>query len=236
MDMDRQDPRRLDFRFTAIIDDQKTEELEHLQQEAELRVKKQSQLDWFTNKSGVPTRYLKSSLDNYTPYTALQKKTLDFCIDFANHPKDRTLILCGPNGTGKTHLAAGILRQVKGLYITLQGILYCLDSAKSFRSFGTEMQVLGLYCKTPLLVIDEVGRGETAGQKERQAEILYYILNERYGACLPTVICTNMRKVDLVRYMGEAVRDRLNETCIFCELDGESRRGKHGQEVQGGGN
>lgn len=231
MDMDRQDPRRLDFRFTAIIDDQKTEELEHLQQEAELRAKEQTQLDWFTNKSGVPARYLESSLNNYTPYTALQNKALDFCIDFANHPEDRTLILCGPNGTGKTHLAAGILRQRKGLYTTMLEILYRLDSAKSFRSSDTEMQVLELYCRTPLLVIDEVGRGETAGQKERQAEILYYVLNERYGACLPTVICTNMGKVDLVRYMGEAVRDRLNETCIFCELDGESRRGRHGQEV-----
>lgn len=236
MDMDRQDPRRLDFRFTAIIDDQKTEELEHLQQEAELRVKKQAQLDWFTNESGVPARYLESSLDNFTPYSTLQSMALSYCNVFANNPKDRTLILCGPNGTGKTHLAAGILRQVKGLYVTLLEILYRLDSAKSFRSSGTEMQVLELYCKTPLLVIDEVGRGETAGQKERQAEILYYILNERYGACLPTVICTNMGKVDLVRYMGEAVRDRLNETCIFCELDGESQRGKHGQEVQGGGN
>lgn len=236
MDMDRQDPRRLDFRFTAIIDDQKTEELERLQQEAELRVKKQAQFDWFTNKSGVPARYLESSLNNYTPYTTLQKKVLDFCMDFANHPKDKTLILCGPNGTGKTHLAAGILQQRKGLYTTMLEILYRLDSAKSFRTSDTMIAVLDLFCKTPLLVIDEVGRGETAGQKERQAEILYYILNERYGACLPTVICTNMGKVDLVRYMGEAVRDRLNETCIFCELDGESQRGRHGQEVQGGGN
>lgn len=230
MDMDRQDPRRLDFRFTAIIDDQKTEELERHQKEVEQRIKERAQLEWFRHNSGIPARYLDASLDNYTPYTSLQSKTLDFCLNFARHPEDRTLILCGPNGTGKTHLAAGILRQVKGLYITLQGILYRLDSAKSFRSSGTEMQVLGLYCKTPLLVIDEVGRGETAGQKERQAEILYYILNERYGACLPTVICTNIGKVDLVRYMGEAVRDRLNETCIFCELDGESRRGKDGTD------
>ena len=226
-----QDPRRLDFRFTATIDDKKTEELENLRQEAERKAKEQAQLDWFAHRSGVPARYLKSSLDNFTPYTALQEKALDFCTVFSNHPKDRTLILCGPNGTGKTHLAAGILRKVKGLYVTLLEILYSLDSAKSFRSSGTIMQILELFCKSPLLVIDEVGRGETAGQKERQAEILYFILNERYGACLPTVICTNMGKVDLVRYMGEAVRDRLNETCIFCELDGESRRRKNGTDI-----
>lgn len=236
MDTDTQDPRRMDFRFTAIIDDQKTEELERLQQETAQKAKEQAQSDWFFKNSKVPTRYLESSLNNYTPYTTLQNKALDFCTDFANHPEDRTLILCGPNGTGKTHLAAGILRQRKGLYTTMLEILYRLDSAKSFRSSDTEMQVLELYCRTPLLVIDEVGRGETAGQKERQAEILYYIFNERYGACLPTVICTNMGKVDLVRYMGEAVRDRLNDTCIFCELDGDSRRGRHGQEMQGGGN
>jgi DNA replication protein DnaC len=236
MDMDRQEPRRLDFRFTAIIDDQKTQELERLQQEAAQKAKDQAQLDWFFKNSKVPTRYLESSLNNYTPYTALQNKALDICTDFATHPEDRTLILCGPNGTGKTHLAAGILRKVKGLYVTLLEILYRLDSAKAFHSADTKMQVLELYCKTPLLVIDEVGRGETAGQKDRQAEILYYLLNTRYGACLPTVICTNMGKVDLVRYMGEAVRDRLNETCIFCELDGESQRGRHRQEVQGSGN
>jgi DNA replication protein DnaC len=215
---------KLGCNFSAVIDDVETERIEQERQKQDQQAKEAMLQKWYEDNSGAPKRYWAENFNTFNPRTEQDKKALEICKNFAHAPKDKTLILCGTYGTGKTHLACSIIQKNKGIYTTLLKVLYGLDSCASFKAQKTKAQFLDELSHIPLLVIDEIGRGETESQEKRQAEIIYYIFNERYGAKLPTVLCSNLSKENLVKYMGEAVRDRLNETCIFCELTGSSYR------------
>src|SRR5687767_4845519 len=64
--------------------------------------------------SGIPKRYLECSFDNYHPFDDGQVKPLALARAYASNYPDvaRGLMFTGPCGTGKTHLAVAILRQL----------------------------------------------------------------------------------------------------------------------------
>lgn len=53
---------------------------------------------------------------------------------------------------------------------------------------------------------------------------LSYIIRNRYNNRLPTVLISNLTKTELLKFFGEAIFDRFQETCIYLEFTGESYR------------
>lgn len=80
---------------------------------------------------------------------------------------------------------------------------------------------MNYYSTTPMLVIDEIGRSM---QQAKEDSILNYVLRRRYENMLPTVLISNLKKEDLLKKLGDAVVDRLTETCKSVEFVGESYR------------
>ena len=72
-----------------------------------------------------------------------------------------------------------------------------------------------------MLVIDEIGRSM---QQAKEDAILNYVLRRHYENMLPTVLISNLQKTDLMKKLGDAVVDRLKETCQCVEFVGESYR------------
>lgn len=175
-------------------------------------------------RSGVPERYWTESLDTYQVSNEMQKAAAWAIGEYLREIKCgafRTLVLIGSVGTGKTHLACGVVRDYGGKYATAPDLLEEIRRAKSFSAGQTEKQIIDSYGHKSLLVIDEIGRGIAATDEKY---MLYQIINARYNTRKPTVLISNFTKADFLKYIGVAAADRLVESGDIVEMNGESYR------------
>ena len=172
----------------------------------------------------VPERYRKESIETFRADTPEQRVARDAVIEYVRAVKSgafRTLILLGKPGTGKTHLACGVLREVGGVYKLSSEICSEITQSRSFASKKSEPEVILDYALAKILVIDEIGRGYSA---ELEQYILYQIINARYNMRRSTVICGNYDKKGFLSYVGIATADRLTESARTVEFSWGSYR------------
>ncbi|MEK7848825.1 MAG: ATP-binding protein [Chloroflexota bacterium] len=139
---------------------------------------------------------------------------------FATEPKG-WLVLAGPSGTGKTHLAAAIANQLLGrgepvLFVSVAQLLDHLRSTFSPDSPVSYDQLLPQVKAAPLLILDDLGghfATPWAGDK------LFQVIDHRYQARLPTVITTRLA----LSRLEEPLRQRLTDPslCQVFHLEGE---------------
>jgi DNA replication protein DnaC len=143
------------------------------------------------------------------------------------------LVLTGPVGTGKTHQAYGALRRIaeagptrfEMVAITAPDMYGLLRPGGSEKGSEHELRRL---CHIPLLLLDDLG---TEKLSEWTEEATYRLVNERYNACLPLLITTNLlvrssAERDLVSRLGERLASRLSQDATVIHLDGpDMRRG-----------
>ena len=185
-------------------------------------------------KSGVPERYYTESLYTYQVTNEMQKTAAQAIGEFLREIKCgafRTLVLIGTAGTGKTHLACGMVREYGGKYAIAPDIVEEIRRAKSFSADQTEKQIIDNYSHVKLLVVDEIGRGIAATDEKY---MLYQIINARYNTRKPTVLISNFTKADFLKYIGVAAADRLVESGDIVEMNGESFRKLRRQNEAGG--
>ena len=220
---------KLDFtkkQITNILDNMTPEEIAAHDEEIRQKESKQEAEASFERykKSDVPERYYTESLDTYQVTNKMQKSAAQAIGEFLRDIKCgvfRTLVLIGTAGTGKTHLACGVVREYGGKYATAPDIVEEIRRAKSFSADQTEKQIIDNYSHVKLLVVDEIGRGIAATDEKY---MLYQIINARYNTRKPTVLISNFTKADFLKYIGVAAADRLVESGDIVEMNGESYR------------
>ena len=174
----------------------------------------------------VPERYWSESIGTYKTDTEERRKAkakAESFIEAVKCGKFQTIIFLGAVGTGKTHLASGIIYECGGLYRLAPAIVEEIRRAKSFSARETEADILDTYGRASLLVIDEIGRGVVAAEEQY---MLYQIINERYNRRKPTVLISNQTKKEFLSYVGIAAADRLTESAQVVEFPGKSYRGE----------
>ena len=129
--------------------------------------------------------------------------------------------MLGPKGVGKTHLGSSIIRDAGGTFISIEEMIFQYECSSDYHAKINRVDLMNFYSTTPMLVIDEIGRSM---QQAREDSLLNYILRRRYENMLPTVLISNLQKTDLMKKLGDAVVDRLKETCQCVEFVGESYR------------
>ena len=127
------------------------------------------------------------------------------CEAYAAHPRG-WLVLQGPTGAGKTHLAYGIaiagLR--RGLPVYPANTADMLDSLRATFNQGNYDQVMGAIREVEILVLDDVGAHRMT---DWAVDVLYQLINYRYQRNLSLVVTTN---ADLERWEIDArIRSRL---------------------------
>ena len=212
--------------FCGRINEMTPEEKRAHDEEMAKLEEKQAQYDKLERyqKSGVPERYFTEALDTYKITNEMQATAAKAATNFLHAVKCgefKSLVMIGNAGTGKTHLACGIIREAGGKYRTAPEIVEEMRRAKSFTANDTEADIIDYYSHISLLVIDEIGRGIAATDEKY---MLYQILNARYNTRKPTVLISNFTKADFLQYIGVAAADRLVESAEIWELNGESYR------------
>ena len=147
---------------------------------------------------------------------------------FAAEPRG-WLVFTGPNGSGKTHLAAAIANRCieKSRPVLFVHVPDLLDHLRAGFSPTAELSYGNLYEQvtgTPLLVLDGLGaQSATPWAQEK----LQQVINHRYNAELPTVITTAMSLNEIDPY----IRSRLEapELSTIVPLGAEERRAVAGQ-------
>ncbi len=125
---------------------------------------------------------------------------------FAEDPEG-WLVLSGPTGSGKTHLAAAIAnrcieRRHTTFFIAVSDLLDHLRATYSPDSPTTYDELFEQVRNVPLLVLDDLGvHSATPWAQEK----LFQVINHRYNHSLPTVVTV---RGPLSR-LDEAVRTRL---------------------------
>jgi DNA replication protein DnaC len=126
------------------------------------------------------------------------KKAFEAARDFAEHPRG-WLLLTGPYGCGKSHLAASIGNYQAGagfppLMVSVPDLLDHLRATFSPTSPVSMDRRFEEIRTTRLLILDDLG---TQSATPWAREKLYQLFNYRYNAELPTVITTSSTDEEL---------------------------------------
>ena len=160
------------------------------------------------------------------------EKAVKAATAFAAKPRG-WLVLTGPYGCGKTHLAAAIANTLtdKGnppLFIMVPDLLDHLRATFSPSSNVSYDRRFDEIRTAPLLVLDDLGAQSTSPWAK---EKLHQLFNYRYNAELPTVLTV---AVDMLESIDERLRVRLADErlCTFVTITapafhgGKSRKTK----------
>jgi len=104
------------------------------------------------------------------------------------------LLFMGPPGSGKTHLAVGVLGEaieryrVRGRFAEFTSLILQIQSTFDPGSTESKHEILDPLMSAELLVLDELGSQQPTPWVR---DVLYLIVNHRYTHQLPTLFTTN---------------------------------------------
>ncbi|MGA7850076.1 MAG: ATP-binding protein [Terriglobales bacterium] len=208
----------------------------------------------------IPKRYEHCELTNYDtdfpgadPSLAFARLTASGFVEEYDPRVGTGLLLIGTIGTGKTHLAVGIIKElvrrrgVSCLFYDYRELLKEIQNSYDPSVQASELGILRPVFDAEVLVIDELG-GQTTS--EWVWDTVSLLINTRYNQQKAVIVTTNFedlpaaaalapdepvdrfklksaaRRYTLGDRVGERMRSRLHEMCRIIKLNGEDFRQK----------
>jgi DNA replication protein DnaC len=196
----------------------------------------------------IPARYENCSFATFdagnASLSSAVEKAMRYCNGYPYLGDDEGLglLLIGPNGVGKTHLAVSAMRELvlmkgcRGQFWDFHDLIRQIKNSYDPTTRTTEEQVLQPVIETDVLLLDDLGAWKMT---DWMMDTLFFILNSRYMAKRATIITTNFEDIDraqlreadelvrkefLVERIGARTRSRLLEMCLLVRMDGLDQR------------
>jgi DNA replication protein DnaC len=176
--------------------------------EAELENRRRAEL-WRLSSLDA---FQEMTFATFNPKIAGTREAWDVAQRYGEDP-DGWLVLSGPCGSGKTHLAAAIANHQfqQGEVVLFSVVPKLLDHLRSAFAPSSETPYDVLFqkiCEAGLLVLDDLGAEHTTPWAQ---EKLFQIINHRYMYGLSTVVTTNL---ELINDLDDRVRSRLTDISL----------------------
>ena len=195
-------------------------------------------------RARIPKRYEDCSFASYHPqgnpfeeYSRSQRMALSDAKQFVDeYPNiDFGLLLLGPCGVGKTHLAVATIKtlmlqkKIQCLFYDFRDLLKEIQDSYNPVSNNSEMRVLSPIYDAEVLVLDELGASKPT---DWVRDTMTQIINTRYNDKKITLFTSNYsdrtqpQEETLLDRVGVRLRSRLYEMCKVIEIKGDDYRQK----------
>jgi DNA replication protein DnaC len=156
---------------------------------------------------------------------------MQLAMNFPN--TDEGLLLSGPVGVGKTHLAVSILKGLaeRGftcLFYEFGSLLKEIQDSYNPNTKTSELSILRPVLEADVLVLDELGASKPT---DWVRDTMAHIINTRYNDRRLTIFTTNYpdervndREETLEDRIGTRLRSRLYEMCQAVRIKGDDYR------------
>jgi len=194
--------------------------------EAELRSRQESSARRLLKQAGFPDIKTLEQIE----WDALQGISRPKILELAHCEfieKNEDVVIAGPIGTGKTHLAIALgveaaRRRIPVVYHKAAELVRELLEARDDRTLS---RLHRRYQKVPLLIVDELG---FVPFKREGGEVLFNLLADRYER-RSTLVTTNLSFAEWVQVFGDeklttALLDRLAHHSHILTTKGKSYR------------
>jgi len=171
---------------------------------------------------GVGKRYIGCTLDDFED----GGKYVKACKDFLSNPH-HGLFFSGGYGSGKTHLAVGICRELLKIkrvptVVFTTGAELLLNIRKTYSDPKlSEPGVIAVYCEPDYLVIDDLGAEKPT---EWAKATLHIILERRDSEMMPTIVTSNLTLKQISETLGGRVGSRLANSRVISVSMPDRRR------------
>ncbi|HSC45366.1 MAG TPA: ATP-binding protein [Candidatus Acidoferrum sp.] len=208
------------------------------------------------DRARIPKRYEHCDFESYVTdladgkiWTAQNAQSLkqgkllaqSFVRDYPG-ATEKGLLLMGPSGVGKTHLAVAALKELlrrghQGIFCDYRELLKEIQASYNPASESTEMAILEPIRNVEILVLDDLGASKPSAWV---LDIIGLVLNARYNERRVTILTTNyfderpatepaprlpngdrvkvVREDALEDRIGARMRSRLYEMCRTVEV------------------
>lgn len=161
---------------------------------------------------GIPKKFMSCSFENFTGSEKVKEILRTF--------PEQSILMSGPTGCGKTHLAVATLRSLvqrnsipdSGLwgvkdvvFTTAPELLLAIRS--SFSRNDDEAELVAKYSKPSVLILDDLGADKAT---EWAITTLYLIIDKRDKELLPTIVTTNLSLGQIEGQYGARIASRLS--------------------------
>jgi DNA replication protein DnaC len=189
--------------------------------------------------STIPKRYahctLGSFIEKSTELKVARTRVQEFIDLWPGTDEGRGLLLMGPCGVGKTHLAVSALIEIinsnksgRLLFSNFQDLIQEIQASFDSDQVQSKSEILRPLLEADLLVLDELGSQKPTTFVQ---DILYYVINTRYNEERATIFTTNYvdepadgKEENLSQRIGNRLRSRLYEMAPMVKMSGKDHR------------
>jgi len=176
----------------------------------------------------IPKRMARCSFDTFTADMTIRGEA-EYYIEQKkqNLEEGRNLVIQGPVGVGKTHLAVAITWRLLverprhkadfwSIVDFVQMAKAVFDGDRGAKEYAEQAPTIDW------LIIDDLGQERPT---EWTRELIYTIVSRRYNAQRPTIVTTNLTPAEIADRYGDPVASRLfGDGALVLALGGKDNR------------